>query len=300
MPASTTLIPGREAAGPSRDTPVWHPLARPSATYEHLVPVPGTICDPQCIGLDPDTGTPLTLRLWDSGRGGRVVAITSRTGAGQSTLLASINERITACPDTRLIQIRLARAPGARQWAPLAIASAVGRDTARAAQILRFSADAIGARLSHSGPARVHRPTPSEPLYVLQIENPGTLTAADPVACFLLGWITARCRTAGWAVILAAPRATAAALGGVPVMSSIDVAVTGPPPGQPGHSLPGVFSICEPPSGQPGQRGRGFWWGDRGDTVSAVVSGRLATRSPHLLEPALAGLQPQWDQVASR
>ncbi len=297
MPAST-LTPGRQAPGPSQDTPVWHPFARPGTEYGRLVPVPGSIRGPQCIGLDPGTSTPLTLRLWDPDAGGKVVAITSRTGAGQSTLLDSVNERITACPDARLIQISRARAPGARRWAPLAIASALDGDAARAARILRFSVDAVRARCRSGG--RVHHPSPVAPLYVLEIENPGTLTAADPVACFLLGWITAMCRAEGWAVILAAPRATGAALGGVPVMSSIDVAVTGPPPGLPGPGLPGVFGICEPPSGQPGQQGRGFWWGDRDDTVSAVITGRLATRSPHLLEPALAGLQPQWDQVTSR
>jgi hypothetical protein len=308
MPGAT-MSTLRENPGLSWDTPIWHPAVRP-AGYGHLVPVPGTICDPQCLGLDPDTGAPLTLRLWDPHAGGNVVAVTTGTGGGQSTLLDSVRERITACPDARLLQVSLTRALDARRWAPLAAAAALGDEDARAALILQFAADTISARAVTAGPARVHRPTAGAPLYVLEIARPGPLAAHDPDVRHLLARITAGCPAGGVAVLLAAPRFTAGSLGGADVMSRIDVAVTGPScrPGLPGldgygTGMPGVFGIYEPPSAQFPRRGRAFCWDDpagAADAASAVVEARLAAHRRHQLEPALARLQPRWDQITTR
>ena len=296
------------AAGPEnpyqpRHTCLWHPQARPGSPYRHLAPVPATITAPLCVGLDPGTGEPLTLRLWHPDRGGQVIAVIAEQDGGHATVLNSVAERVTACPDACLIQVSLSQAPGAGLWAPLAAAAALGGQADRAAQILHFSADAIRAR--SCDPARVtriHQPTPRKPLYVLAIDNPGPLAAGNPAACHILGWITALCRSEGWTVILTAPRLTTAVLGGTQVQANIDMIIarqpTGPDGG--GAETPAVFGICDVRSGQVSQRGNFFCWQDRLTTVGPVVAARLSTRRPHLLEPALAGLGGQWDQVTSR
>lgn len=312
MSSNTTVaVPGREDPGLSWDTPVWHPLARPGSGHGDLVPVPATIRDPLCLGLCPPAGTPLTLRLWD-GDGAKVVLVISRAGDGRTTLLDDINERITACPDARLIQISLARASHADRWAPLAAASALRGSPAQPAQVLTFAAEAIAAR-SRARPGaavQVHQPTATEPLYVLEIEDPA-VAAGSPAARQLLGWIAARCRAQGWALILATSRATAVAAGGPAVLDAASIAVCSPRarpagPGSPAAmapgldscaaGTPGVFGICDLPPDGTGQHGRAFCWGDR-STAGAVVASRLAARSPQVLEPALAGLQPVWDQI---
>ena len=305
-PAITSPAPGPGNLHQPGRTCLWHPQARPGSPYRHLVPVPATITAPLCVGLDPGTGEPLTLRLWHPDRGGQVIAVLSEQDGGHATVLDSVTERITACPDARLIQVSLSQAPGAGLWAPLAAAAALGGQEGRAAQILHFSADAIRAR--SCDPARVtriHQPAPGKPQYVLAIDNPGPLAAGNPAACHILGWITALCRSEGWTVILTAPRLTTAALGGTQVQANIDMIIARQPAEPPGPDgggaeTPAVFGICDVRSGQVSQRGHAFCWQDRLATVGPVVAARLAARRPHLLEPALAGLSRQWDQITSR
>ena len=293
----TSPAPGPGNLDQPERTCLWHPQARPGSPDRHLVPVPATITAPLCVGLVPGTGEPLTLRLWHPDRGGQVIAVISEQDGGHATLLDSITERITACPDARLIQVSLSRAPSAGLWAPLAAATALGDQAGRAAQILHFSADAIRAR--SCDPARVtriHQPAPGKPLYVLAIDNPGPLAAGNPASCHLLGWITAVCRSEGWAVILTAPWLTSAVLGGPQVQANIDMAIARQPAEPPGPAgggaaTPAVFGICEARSGQVSQRGHVFCWQDRRATVGPVVAARMSTHRPYLLEPALAGLQ---------
>jgi hypothetical protein len=307
MSRTITSASSRDDLGPGWDTPAWHPHARTGSGLEHLVPVPATIREPLCIGLNPGTGVPLKLPLFDD-LGGKVVVISAKKAAGLTTLLDDVNERITACPDARLIQISLSRTCGVRRWEPLAAAAAYGPAAGRAGQILRFAEAAIGERSRGRGRlARVHQPTPGEPLYVLEIEGTRELTEANPEAAGLLEWITRMCRLQGWAVILAGPRSLDAAAGGAAIVSSTGVAVlgqstrpSGQGPGGPvtcGAGVPGLFGVYTLPFDGTCQRGRAFWWGGDGDLVAPVVAARLATQPAHELEPALASLQDRWDQI---
>ena len=295
-------------------SPVWHPVLRPDASYAGLCPEQATITEPLCVGLDPETGAPLLLTLWDE-RGAKVVAIFAKKDAGKTTALDSATERITACDDARLLQINLSKALEDGWWAELADASALDTDTGRAFGILRFAADGIGARPRSGRRVKVHQPTRDEPCYVIKIDEIDAAVDEDPVrAKRLLGYICGKCRSEGFAVLLATQRGIQAVLGGGMVQANIDIVMWGkfarlseldnvagrsaglPDMGEYGQRNPGVFAIAELPFTGELQRGRVFYWGETDEGHRRVVARRRKRRG-HRLEPALAGLAGQWERV---
>ncbi len=298
------------------DEPIWHPALAPDSDYARLVPVPNTVTKPQCIGIDPETGVPLLLTLWDQ-RGGKVIAILAKKDAGKTTILDSVNERVTACDDARLIQINLSKALEAGWWAPLAIANALDLDAAQALRILDFSNDLIRERPRGGRATKVHRPTRGAPLYVVEIDEIDKATEGNLYAQQLLGWIVGTCRSEGMTVIIAGQRGVVRSTGGAKVRPNVDIAVWGkfanaselnhvagrnvgvPDMGIYGGGNPGVFGICELPFNGSYQRGRTFYWGEYGDAIQDLVADRMRDRRPHVLEPALARLQPKWDKIVA-
>jgi hypothetical protein len=299
--------------------PVWHPAVRAGSPYAYLCPEEGaTIREPVCIGVDPETGRPLLLSLWDK-RGGKVIAVFAKKEAGKTTLLDSITERITACDDARLLQINLSKALEDSWWAELADANALDLDLGRAFGILRFASDAIRER-PRGGKRRVkvHQPTPGAPLYVLKIDEIDAAVDADPVrAKRLLGLICGKCRSEGITVLLATQRGIQQVIGGGMVQMNIDIVIWGkfaraselanvagreanlPDIGEYGGGAAGVFGITELPHLGEYQRGRTFYWGETDEGHRAVVERRRERRRAHQLEPALAALGPQWDRITS-
>ncbi len=232
-----------------------------------------------------------------------------------TTLLDSLNERITACDDARLIQINLSKALEAGWWAPLAIANALDLDVGQALRILDFSNDLIRERPRGGRATKVHQPTPRAPLYVVEIDEIDAATEGNPYAQQLLGWIVSKCRSEGMSVIIAGQRGVVRSTGGAKVRPNVDIAVWGkfanasernhvagrevglPDMGAYGEGHPGVFGICELPFNGSYQKGRSFYWGERGDVIQDLVRDRMRDRRPHVLEPALARLQPKWDKI---
>lgn len=299
------------------DKPVWHPALAPASDYAHLVPVENnSITRPQCIGIDPETGAPMLLTLWDK-RGGKVIEILAKKDGGKTTLLDSVNERITSCDDARLIQINLSKALEAGWWAPLAIANALDLDVGHALRLLDFCNEVIRERPRAGRATKVHQPTRRAPLYVIEIDEIDAATEGDPHAQQLLGWIVSKCRSEGMTAIIAGQRGVVRSTGGAKVRPNVDIAVWGkfanaselnhvagrqvglPDMGAYGGGNPGVFGICELPFNGTYQRGRTFYWGERGDVIQDLVRNRARDRRPHVLEPALARLQPRWDKIAA-
>jgi len=83
-------------------TPMTHPAIDPSSPFAHLAETPSSIRKPLVIGVDPETGDPLRLPLWDEDEGAKVIGIFAKKGSGKTVLLNCITERITACPDAQL------------------------------------------------------------------------------------------------------------------------------------------------------------------------------------------------------
>jgi hypothetical protein len=90
----TDRLPGRlRISVRSKDPwqhPLTHPAADPASPYARHVEEPATCRKPLVIGADPETGTPLTLPLWDEEEGGKVVLVAAKKGSGKALALDTL------------------------------------------------------------------------------------------------------------------------------------------------------------------------------------------------------------------
>ena len=314
---TTDRIPGRLWIRVRRKDPwahaLTHPGVDPGSPFARFLGSPASIRKPLVIGGDPETGEPLRLVLWDEDEGGKVVGVFAKKGSGKTVLLSCITERITACADAQLLQVNLGKHREDHRWAPLAAANALGRDQAgRARYLLQWVVEAIEERSKGGDEARV-TPTPSTPLYVVKIDEVDQV-AADPVCQRLIDTIASKCRSEGFALIIAGQRATAQWMGGANLRANLDIAVLGrfarsgearkavgeevdlPDMGAYGEGRPGVFLITELGGGGGYERGRVFKLDDPAD-IDAIVARRATARHPHVPEPALARLADLWAKI---
>jgi hypothetical protein len=295
--------------------PIPHPLIVKDSPYARYVPYPATIREPLTIGVDPETGAPLQVRLWDK-KGGKVVLIAGKKDAGKTVLLNNLRAGVTACPDAILLQVNLAKALEEGHWSPLAeVTAALAPGKAR--RTLLFTRDAVRARTRSGRKTPVHQPTSQEPLIVLFIDevDAAALIDQDPeTGERLLAAIASKCRSEGVALVVAGQRATAIWMGGADVRANIDIAVWGkfarsgearhvagdgyelPDMGDYGEGASGVFGVTEmPPTGE-FAKGRTFVLDDL-DDIDRIVAARLAGRTRYVLEPALVGLADAWARI---
>jgi hypothetical protein len=312
---TTDRIPGRLRISIRRTdpwaSPIPHPATVPDSPYARYVPYPATIREPVTIGIDPETGKPLQLALWTA-KGAKVVMIAGKKDAGKTVLMNDLSERITACPDARLLQVNLAKVLEDDCWKPLAAASALGQ-AGKARRILQFAADVIFTRSRSGRRTPVHQPTPAEPLYVLKIDEVDEV-AKLPDCKALLKFISSKCRSEGVALIIAGQRATAQWIGGADMRANVDTAVWGkfgragearhvagseidlPDMGAYGEGASGVFGVTELGGSGSYVKGRTFCLREI-DDLERIVRERLADQARHVLEPALAGLAAAWAKI---
>jgi hypothetical protein len=300
--------------GGSAEAFVWHPWASgdydAEAAFAGLVPPAATIRDPVVIGVDPEAGTPLQFPLWDD-KGAKRILVLAASGEGKSMLLDTIRERVTACEDARLLQINLSKGVEDSWWEPLTEASALASDPnppARAQAILDFATAGIEHRpraAARKAGVRSHQPTPGEPLFVVMVDEVDKVIA-DPVRKQTLEMIESKCRSEGWALVMASQRAVQ---GWVSTslranlthfvwskmrMSDLRAAMGGdfdpPDMGAYGGNNKGIFAVCEMPAYRemPYLRGRTFFWGNDSPGLVSLVAARAAVRRPYVLEPVLA------------
>jgi hypothetical protein len=71
--------------------PAMHPAAsgelRPDAEFAQFTPPKATIREPVTIGIDPDTGNPLQVKLWDPRDGAKVITVIAKKGGGKALAL---------------------------------------------------------------------------------------------------------------------------------------------------------------------------------------------------------------------
>ena len=302
--------------------PAMHPAAsgelRADAEFAQFTPPKATIREPVTIGIDPDTGSPLQVKLWDPRDGAKVITVIAKKGGGKTVLLDNLTERITACDDAVLIQVNLSKALEDRWWQLLAAASALDGEANKALMILNFIDQLITHRPRGGRTTRVHQPTPEAPLYVLKLDEIDRL-ASIPDAKTLLQLISSKCRSEGVTLIMAGQRGTAQWTGGGDVQSQVDIAIYGkfardsrerghvagadanlPSMSEYGEGHPGVFGVTDlPPEGEV-DKGRTFYWGESSAGIQRLIAARARTRRPlRQLEPALRALQPLWDAITS-
>ena len=175
--------------------------------------------------------------------------------------------------------------------------------------------EAIEERSKGGDEARV-TPAPATPLYVVKIDEVDQV-AADPVCRDLLDKIASKCRSEGFALIIAGQRATAQWMGGADLRANVDIAVLGrfarsgearkaigeevdlPDMGEYGEGRPGVFLITELGGGGGYERGRVFKLDDPAD-IDAIVARRAAARRPYVPEPAFDGLADLWAKITGQ
>jgi IclR helix-turn-helix domain len=311
--------------GGSADAFIWHPWASgtydPDTKFAGLVPPAATIRDPVVIGVDPEAGTPLAFPLWDE-KGAKRILVLAASGEGKSMLLDTIRERVTACDDARLLQINLSKGVEDSWWEPLTEASALASDSnppARAQAILDFAMAVVDHRKNapaRKAGARSHQPSPGEPLFVLMVDEVDKVIA-DPDRKQALEMLESKCRSEGWALIMASQRAVQ---GWVSTslranlthfawskmrMSDLRAAMGGdfdpPDMGAYGGNNKGIFAVCEMPAyrDMPYLRGRTFFWGNESPGLVSLVADRAAGRQSYVLEPALASspAAPLWAQI---
>jgi hypothetical protein len=312
---TTDRIPGRLRISIRRvdpwAQPVRHPATVADSPYAKYVPVPATIREPLVIGVDPETGRPLQVPLWDA-KGGKVILIAGKKDAGKTVLLNDLTERVTACPDALPLQVNLSKVLEDEIWAPLAGASALNQ-AGRARRTLQFVCDVIVARSRSGRRTPVHQPTPAEPLIVLKIDEIDAVAALEDCRP-LLAFIASKCRSEGVALVIAGQRATAKWTGGADLRANIDIAIWGkfgragearhvagqeidlPDMGAYGEGASGVFGVTELGAGGGYAKGRTFYLHEI-DDLERIVRERLADRRPYVLEPALAGLAGAWARI---
>ncbi len=247
-----------------RFTDPWkHPIAHPlfDADPEIDLSGPATVRKPLPVGQDPESGKPLEMVLWDE-IGAKVVQVVAKRGAGKTTLINSLRERITACPDADLWDINLSKAQEDREWAPVCEHSACGPDQRQKAfRILRAAHNLIDQRGATPRDDKVFIPTPTGRLKVLVIDEVDALVAANPAFVRAeLAYIASKARSEGVVLVIVGQRATADWIGGGNVKANIDYVVLGKvrSPGEVQHAA-GSMGFALPDMTSYGEGKPGVW-----------------------------------------
>ncbi len=150
-----------------------HPLLDPAP--EIPLPSVADIREPLIIGMDPETGKPLQIPLWDED-GAKRLMIVAITRGGKTVLLSNILERLTAADNVFTIGINVSKAREMRRWRPALGASACGPDErVKALRILEVVRDIIDWRGAQDSDDAVLIPRQSRPAVAVVIDEMDTL-----------------------------------------------------------------------------------------------------------------------------
>lgn len=189
------------------DNPVLHPLFDPDSEFDFTVPY--SILHAAVTGMDPETGRPLRVPLWDD-LGGKVVNIVAMKGSGKTNLLDDLSERVTAAPDALQVRINLSMKGGGEvaSWGPSCHLTAFGPDQKnRAVRVLKAVHGVIGWRAQEYGRGE-YQPSARDPLIVL-ITDESDDAAAVPAVRKLLEGAATKGREYGLTWVRAGQRGTA-------------------------------------------------------------------------------------------
>ncbi|WP_068925065.1 AAA family ATPase [Planobispora rosea] len=279
-----------------------HPLLDP--TPEIVLPPVADAREPLIVGMDPESGRPLQIVLWDE-EGAKRVIIVAMPGSGKTTTLNNVLERLTAADNAFPIGINVSKAKELRRWRPALGASACGaRERVRALRLLELAHHVIDYRgAQEDGDEATVEPTPDVPLVPIVIDEMDTLLsyndnigqATRREAAFVMN----RGRSEGVPVVLVGTRGTAAYTGGGDIRSMVDQVVMGKvnrrsemqhAAGELGLTLPdmarygegkaGVLLVTD--MGGHWSTGRG-WKTDKLTDIDRLIVGRR----PAALEPGL-------------
>jgi hypothetical protein len=307
----TTDYPGQlvieiREKDPSVDGPVTHPALDPDSPYADCFPEPASIRNPVPILVNPETGEPITLALWDR-EGGKAIGVYGMTGSGKTNLLDEIRERVTAMDDAILIDLNGAGSGDELAWAPLAACTAAGLQAdnpelqKKITGALQWARNLIGERSEtavHTGDS-VFQPTRDDPAVVILADEIDELGKIEGVSK-LLEFLASKQRKAAVSLILAGQRATAVWTGGAGVRINLSTLVIGllardsesrhavgaenEIPDIAGYSggESGYFQVWSTRAKRVLARGRSFWMGTIGEQQRLIISRRDPALRPVL------------------
>jgi len=114
-------------------TAIPHPVLDPDS--EIKLPEVADVREPQIIGIDPETGEPLTVTIWAED-GAKHTYILAINGGGKSVTLNDILERLTAAFNCVVWGINLSKAQEMRRWRPALDLSACGPEERKKARVM--------------------------------------------------------------------------------------------------------------------------------------------------------------------
>jgi hypothetical protein len=235
IPASRVHIRPHGIAGririSIRERDPWaEPIPHPALDTEPEITLPEcqSITQPLILGMDPETGKPLTLDAYDpEDFGARAIMIISTRGGGKTVLLNDLMERLTACTDVLVWDINLSKAKENRRWAPACDLVAHGPDAKRdALTILRLARKAIEYRGNIDGDDAIHQPSSRAPAIVVRVdEMKALLGGQSPIDQAIREQMTKlneTGRSEGVVAIIAGQRAVTTHAGSADIRANVD------------------------------------------------------------------------------
>jgi hypothetical protein len=277
-----------------------HPLL--DDEHEFALPAQADMCDPIVVGMDPESGRPLTVPLWLP-EGGQNTVIISMKGGGKTVLLNDMLERVTSSFNGTAFGISTRKGKVIRRWAPALDLAAYGQDQrARGLRILEMACKAINYREQMNDAPTLVPDRDHPQLMVVMDEMAAQLRGIDRIAHAsqqAVAYINESGRSEAVNTVLAGQRGTQSHIGNTDIRTQVDNFLIGKVgrqaemtnvAGELGLELPNVASYGE---GQAGvwvwatvdgsfQIGRTFFLDDFDDIETIVED-----REPTPLEPGL-------------
>ena len=269
----------------------YHPFTTPwpdaePSPFAAWFPEADTIRGPVIWGFSPEDGSPLDLSLF-SEIGGRAVGVIGMTGSGKSNVLNNVREKVTRCPDARMVQINGAHMGDELTWQPLSAYTVCGPAASdekirnNIAAVLEWACLEVTSRsatLAETGHS-TFQPTEDAPAIGIVIDEVDEVIKHVPGAGQALEFLASKQRKSAVFLVLATQRAIVAALGGGGVRANMSQVLVGkvaratesrhatgaeseiPDIREYAHGEPGYFQSWNPHAGTVDGRGRAFLLG---------------------------------------
>lgn len=192
-----------------------HPLLDP--TPEIPLPAIADGREPFIVGMDPETGRPLQLQLWEE-EGANRVLIVATSGGGKTIVLSDVMERATAADNVFTIGINVSKAKEMRRWRQALGLSACGPDervkALRTLELVHAIIDWRGAQDSDDATVIPRR---DQPLVVVFVDEADELLAQSDALGMAIrrefGYLMSKGRSEGVGAVVAGQRGTVGHLG---------------------------------------------------------------------------------------
>ncbi|MBB2742889.1 UNVERIFIED_ORG: hypothetical protein FHR35_002711 [Microbispora rosea subsp. rosea] len=221
-------IAGRIRISVRRRDPWANPSPHPMLDSDPEIALPeiADVREPLTIGVDPETGRPLQLVVWDED-GAKHTLIVAVTGGGKSVLLNNELERLTSADNVAVWGIDVSKAKEMRRWRRAFDLSACGPgDRVKALRMLEQACKIIDYRAAHAGDEATFVPRPGHPLIEIVVDEMSALLGPNDgigqATRQALAYITSKGRSEGVGVTLVGQRGTISQIGDTDIRTQIN------------------------------------------------------------------------------